>query len=475
MDITSRKDFHPSTLNWAKGKWYVVVTKPTELTTGPSKQIKRSTGTTDKKVAASKQHQITTDIYAGFIKALTPPPETILSVLRNYWIAQRCSEQMIKEYEEQLFIGNSALACEDVWRRSGEDPYVIERLIPLMDLDQAKKLRFGISLERYPYGIDVENGGLLPIPEDPYAPITEPLQAQVAHTSQTPSVNLDAAVDAYHKQHPWNREKTKLKSMRSIRWFIEETGVKNVNDIRKPHAYRFAKALTENGNATSTIKAAISGVTNFLAYCEQSELIELNPLTNLKLSAYGAKAISYRPFHDEELKELFQQKMKPEDRLTLSILLATGMRMDEVALLDASQVKKHKNSFNYLDLTTGALVKNTGSERLVPLHPSIKITPVKTGRLFSYALGKDGKAQGAASKILMKYVRKVSKDPTLTVHSLRGSFKDMLRNSGVTKEINDFITGHSHGDTASSYGSGPSISVRYDAIKDLDLSFMANQ
>ena len=188
MDTTTHGTFHPSSLIMTKGKWYVVVTKPTELAVGQTKQVKRSTGTTDKKVAASKQHQITTDIYADFIKALTPPPDTILSVLRGYWIAQRCSDRMIKEYEEQLFLGNSAHACEDVWRRSGEDPYVIERLIPLLELDQAKKLRFNIRLESYPYGIDVENGGLLPSPEDPYMPITEAIQAPAVPPPET-SVN----------------------------------------------------------------------------------------------------------------------------------------------------------------------------------------------------------------------------------------------------------------------------------------------
>ena len=204
------------------------------------------------------------------------------------------------------------------------------------------------------------------------------------------------------------------------------------------------------------------------------EFIQANPFTELNLSSYGAKKVHYRPFKDDELKMLFKQNMSAEARLTFSILIATGMRLDEVALLDMRQVRQHSEGFNYLDLTDDALVKNTGSQRLIPLHPAIKLPTTKAGRLFSYKLDSAGKAQMEASRKLNPIVRLVSNYSRLVVHSLRGTFKDMLRNSGVSKEINDFITGHSQGDSASSYGSGPSISVRYDAIKDLDLSFMAD-
>jgi len=37
----------------------------------------------------------------------------------------------------------------------------------------------------------------------------------------------------------------------------------------------------------------------------------------------------------------------------------------------------------------------------------------------------------------------------------------------VSKEINDFITGHSSGNVAGTYGSGPSLKVRQDAIEEL--------
>lgn len=50
--------------------------------------------------------------------------------------------------------------------------------------------------------------------------------------------------------------------------------------------------------------------------------------------------------------------------------------------------------------------------------------------------------------------------------------EDMLRDAGVTKEINDFIAGHASGDVAGNYGAGPSLSVRKEAIERLDFKFL---
>ena len=37
--------------------------------------------------------------------------------------------------------------------------------------------------------------------------------------------------------------------------------------------------------------------------------------------------------------------------------------------------------------------------------------------------------------------------------------------AGVSKEVNDFITGHASGDVAGQYGSGPSLRVRKVAMR----------
>lgn len=63
----------------------------------------------------------------------------------------------------------------------------------------------------------------------------------------------------------------------------------------------------------------------------------------------------------------------------------------------------------------------------------------------------------------------MTKDDRKVLHSLRGNFKDFVRDIGVSKEINDFLTGHGQGDVAGlRYGDGPSMRVRSDVINAIN-------
>jgi hypothetical protein len=138
--------------------------------------------------------------------------------------------------------------------------------------------------------------------------------------------------------------------------------------------------------------------------------------------------------------------------------------------LDWSQVKT-EDGIRYFSLLDGedanVIVKNQGSLRNVPIPDVLKLPETGSGRLFSYAVDEDGKANQACSKLLMKHVRKITKMDTKVIHSLRGNLKDLLRDAGVAKELNDFITGHSSGDVAGKYGSGFSLQKRYEAINSV--------
>ncbi len=93
----------------------------------------------------------------------------------------------------------------------------------------------------------------------------------------------------------------------------------------------------------------------------------------------------------------------------------------------------------------------------------------------TYRLDADGKAQNAASKALMRYVKVVrddSDDPRLTVHSLRHTYKDMLREAEVPEEIQNFLMGHTSGGQGSRYGAGPPLRLKAEYVEKLDLSFL---
>ena len=188
----------------------------------------------------------------------------------------------------------------------------------------------------------------------------------------------------------------------------------------------------------------------------------------MKLQSYGKKTKIYIPFEQDELARLFAQEMKSDERLILSVLVTTGMRLDEVCLLNWSQFKE-QDGIRYFDLRDSDLVKNEGSKRQIPLPDCLNIAKGH-GDLFNFTKDKDGKAATAASKKLMTIVRKVTGNKQKVIHSLRGNLKDMLRDSGVTQETNNFITGHQSGGVAGKYGVGPSLKVKYEAVNSVDHS-----
>ena len=60
-----------------------------------------------------------------------------------------------------------------------------------------------------------------------------------------------------------------------------------------------------------------------------------------KPSEFGSKSRSYMPLSTDELMQLFRLEMDKESRLLLSILITTGMRLDEAALLTFERVSDY--------------------------------------------------------------------------------------------------------------------------------------
>ena len=293
---------------------------------------------------------------------------------------------------------------------------------------------------------------------------------QTFESSSKNTISLSEAVDFRLKDNPYASIKTANAAKNSLKKFSDFIGEKALSDLTKHDGYRFADHMKEEGYAKKTIAKAISFVSVMLTGFEQSGKIERNPFDNIKLSSFGSPSAAYSSFSRTELTKLFSQRMPSSHRLLLSILITTGMRLDEAALLDWSDIKT-EDGVEFFDLTeSGKLVKNIGSRRRVPVPKVLGniLNREKFGEIFTFSRDADGKSQAAASKALMRQVRRVTDDRTKVVHSLRGTLKDLLRDAGVDKEINDFITGHSSGDVAGKYGAGPSLAKRAEALNSVE-------
>lgn len=436
LGTTLGTKFHPPTLVKvaSKGnKWFVYVTKPPELQAySKTKQVRRSTGTTDKRRAEAVKSEITSKIYEEFQKEIDDI--YLRSEARKVDPAAVFTSQITAE-PNTVFISDS---------------FTINRL----GLDKDPRLRISRLIPEFAQHLDDLN------------------------------------------KETRKERRTKISK---IKEFISVVDDLNVLDVKKQHAYKYAKWMAQEDRANKTIRSNISRVTSILVWAEQEGYIEFNPFVQLHLKDYGAKSKPWLTFSKQELVDIFAQEMLKEDRLALTLLATTGARLDEIALLDWSQVKREYDIV-YLDLTE-AKVKNVSSRRLIPVHSTVAgmLETDKTGRIFSYALDKDGKAQSDAGKQLAKYVDSITDDPQKVIHSFRGTFKDLLRNAGMTqdmmsqlesgeltldevsqtldeksvsKELNDRITGHAQTDIAGKYGVGHHLIPRAAAIEKIDVSFI---
>jgi integrase len=257
-----------------------------------------------------------------------------------------------------------------------------------------------------------------------------------------------------------------------------------LSEYDKVHAIELARYLDNDKNgkqwAKATIKNYYSYVRQAFAYAGEVRdpssgkiILPNHPFHEVKLSEYGFEGKPYLPFTTEELHELFRQEMGIQERLLLTILISTGMRLDEVALMTWERLTSYDNVWCFSLVAAGdeeVTVKNKGSMRYIPVPDVVKplLGKGSKGRLFDYRIDKEGKAQAKASDAIMIIIRKVTDNDRKVGHSLRGNFKDLVRNLQVSKETNDFLTGHAQGDVAGDrYGKGPSMDERLRVINSI--------
>ena len=423
-----------------------------------SKQIRRSTGTSDLALAKKKQHSLTTAIHEMLDREWQTAFQKWNSELREEWC------QDATEFAKSLGIVRENFS-PDRFRRFLDEEVQETLNDALRDGKDIPENQLDTALKYLTWDLNDEE----------FQQLGKPVPLDVKQASGSDTVL--GSLPTYINERNWNRQKSKDAAKRQIERFAGVIGNIKLDHLEKSHAYDYAEALNDQGCAHKTIRSSVSAVSAMLDWCERKRLIKLSPFVNLKLATYGKEAKSYRPLEKAELNKLFIQSMSEQERLLLSILISTGMRLDEAALMTWERCKEidHIRCFSLVGQgSEDVIVKNSQSNRLIALPDCLRLPKRSTGRLFDYKTDKDGKAENAASKALMKIIRRVTDDDRKVVHSLRGTLKDLLRDAGVTKEVNDFITGHSQGDEAGKYGSGPSLETKYRAVNAVNHPWLSS-
>ena len=504
----------PYTLAERKGKLYVCITVPSELRPFyASKQVRRSTGTIDKAVANERAAQKYSEILADLDEKATRLDPFIEGLRQTL---QSCGVDVAEWYTNGTlttdFHGKDTIA----YQLSGQTTHTVShegkiRVVRIKETHKAEDYADVAELVTR-LGYSVPKHLIEMLPEEQQVKVHEltvPPALRASVVLKNPSLwgsGMGAQIIENVEQNPLSprveikedvsvssrysdvvedylaSKSSEAKKEQSQRRLACERVIKYCGDLPLTeytplHAYDLANAMHEEEFSSAMIKKMVSYGRGLFKYAVKNrdgqgrQLLQVQPWIDIELDGYGVAPREYIPLSTDDLHALFDQDIPQQERLLLSIMVSTGMRLDEAALMTWERLAVFDGvwCFSLANDVEDVKVKNRGSMRYIPVPEALK--PILgnggEGRLFDYRIDQDGKAQAKASDAVMPYIRKVTKNDRKVAHSIRGNFKDFIRDLGVSKEINDFITGHAQGDVAGRYGKGPSMDKRREVINQI--------
>ena len=248
----------------------------------------------------------------------------------------------------------------------------------------------------------------------------------------------------------------------------------NRSDARTLRDYFRSKGLA----ISSVNKHVMTAATIWKVAAQDQEVSSANPFVGHTIADPVPDIEKRNPLSPEEVSLLLARRehMNPELATILIVLAYTGARMAEITgLFSKDFVRGNSTSVPHIIIRPNDLrnLKNHASRRSVPvlgealrsLDAIVEVNSQDSGQpIFERYSGDKGPTNASAA--LMKQLRvTVTKDKKKTIHSLRHTVKQALRDVGCPKDVSDGIQGHSSGDASASYGSGHSVEVMSGWLK----------
>ena len=246
--------------------------------------------------------------------------------------------------------------------------------------------------------------------------------------------------------------------------------------VTKADAIAWKDTLQAKGLSATTINGSyLASIRTLYRFAMRNDLIAADPIEGVKVQSKRKAGQGRLPYDDEEVAAILalaDAETKPALRWIPWLLALTGARVGEIAQLWGSRV----TTINGIDVIRiapaedGGTIKNAGSERDVPLHPSIidrgflafaKSRP-NGGPLFygdtkAKARPRKSEASGHASDGPINRVREWIRDQGFTDkrkapnHAFRHWFKSKCADLDIQDSVADAIQGHTDQSAAAGY------------------------
>jgi integrase len=311
--------------------------------------------------------------------------------------------------------------------------------------------------------------------------VSEEVSARIYTGSLPPvEVSLSGVLDRYREYKSTgyaDKDRLMLNLIKRTKRACEEAlGTTAVNDadvskITRKDVNAVRDYLFGTGLKPNSVVRVISQAQASMNFCIKEDDLNIpNPFQGVLIKGRGATKEDRLPLSKEDIHELNQSFDAPDDIAALwTTLRDTGARLSEIVYLAVGDVDLQNKSVAIRPNAFRGSLKTASSERTIPLSDKAleALQVLRQGKEDDEAIfTRYARPRGAdsASAVLMKRCRKVVKDPKKSLHSLRHSMKDALRNSGCPEEMAKALLGHADGSVASRYGSGFTLSVLREAM-----------
>jgi integrase len=303
------------------------------------------------------------------------------------------------------------------------------------------------------------------------------------------ATSLDAIVDKWAAERKVSAKG--VDTHRAVaRWFTARTGDLPVEKITKRDVLTFKDKLLAEGTTAANVKVKLTRLRTLLNYAASNDYIPENPAKDVTLVVPDAEKNKRKPFDLPSLAAIFGSPVYAQDERPTEgrgeaaywlplLALFTGARLEELGQLRPSDVREEtypdadeeeqKAWFIHVmeDEEDDLKLKNAGSERIIPVHPSLE----QQGFIRFVQAAKDaGQARLFPALRPNKYGRLTAKwgewfggykrnvigitDGRLVFHSFRHTFKRYARHVKMVEGVQRQIMGHSGKDAADDYGDG---------------------
>ena len=293
--------------------------------------------------------------------------------------------------------------------------------------------------------------------------------AELCPQTLSPStpITLSEAFETYISNHRRGREE-RFKQAQEGHWnkVIHLVGDIPLEHLIREHARRYREDRLSKGVKQPSVQREINTIKAIInSAIKELELEMKNPFEGLVVSAPTAahEATRRLPYSKEELKTLLACSVQIDDapRRAVILLALTGARLAEIVGLRRCDVNLEEGWIHITGHPSRSL-KTNSSDRKVPLLPLALEAAKKqleehdSPYLFPAFCGDRTVKADSASSRLNKWAAKIV--PNRSMHCLRHTMRDLLREVGCPDSIAKQIGGWSKGaDVSEGYGQGVSL------------------